>query len=120
MGFSQRLKQLRKLRGFSQEKLKNLANISVSNISRYEDGAIQPSVEKVILLAKVLDTSVEYLMNGIENEDNLDVEVFEMAKKIQKLSKEDKKALSHIIHQMGFKDRLMQNHNFSEEDLKGV
>ncbi|MBQ9730526.1 MAG: helix-turn-helix transcriptional regulator [Bacilli bacterium] len=67
--FSHQLKEIRKDRNMSQKQLGDLIGVSKVSISNYENGMQYPTLEKLILLAKVLDCSLDYLL-GIDY-DNL-------------------------------------------------
>ena len=69
MNLGERIKQCRKSRGLTQDKLSELLNISVMSVRRWEWGERKPDISIIPKLASVLNTSVEYLM-GI-NETNM-------------------------------------------------
>ena len=64
MDFADRLKELRKRKGISQGDLAELIEVHFTQVSRYERGETKPNAEAMTKLAKALDTSVDYLMNG--------------------------------------------------------
>ncbi|MDQ0272708.1 helix-turn-helix domain-containing protein [Cytobacillus purgationiresistens] len=66
---SQRLKEIRKQRGLTQDALAQKVNTKKTTISNYETGYSTPSNEMLVDLAKVLNTSVDYLL-GISNTEN--------------------------------------------------
>lgn len=53
--FGKSLKKLREKNGFSQEELANIADVSLSQISRIERGVINPTICTVRELAKALN-----------------------------------------------------------------
>ncbi len=63
MGLGNKLKEYRKLKGYSQEKLAELAAISKMSIRRYETNERQPSLETLNKIAMVLDADVWELYN---------------------------------------------------------
>ena len=67
MDFSNRLHQLRKEKGLTQQQLADLIGKSKTAISNYESGRIEPSIEELIKLSKVLNCSLDYLIIGTEN-----------------------------------------------------
>lgn len=69
MNLAERIKQCRKIRGLTQDKLSELLNISVMSVRRWEWGERKPDISIIPKLASVLNTTVEYLM-GI-NETNI-------------------------------------------------
>ncbi|MCE7993464.1 MAG: helix-turn-helix domain-containing protein [Roseivirga sp.] len=54
---------LRKNKGYSQERLAEEAGVSIRTVQRIESGATSPTGHTLALLAGVLDTSVENLIN---------------------------------------------------------
>ena len=58
------LRKLRKQAGLSQAKLASLIGIEVSALSRYERGAVMPSIGMASRIAKALDISIDKLLNG--------------------------------------------------------
>ena len=58
MTFPERLKTLRDDKGFTQQQLAEVLNITISSVSRYENGSRQPSIEVLIRMADVLNVSI--------------------------------------------------------------
>lgn len=58
----ERLKQLRRERGWSQADLAAKVAADAGQISRYENGRMTPSAEAIARLAEVLDVSADYLL----------------------------------------------------------
>ena len=71
--FAQRVKSLRQEKGFSQKELGDLVGVSKVSIFNYENSLQLPSVEILVLLAKALNCSVDYLLgvNSDFEEDNV-------------------------------------------------
>lgn len=67
-GLSERLKELRRQRGYSQKAVSDLIHVVPSAIAAYETGERTPSVEKLISLAKLYHVSVDYLL-GLEKSE---------------------------------------------------
>ncbi len=61
--FGNKIKELRKLKGFSQEKLANLAEIDRTYLPTIEKGERNVSIEVVEKLAKALDVKVKDLFD---------------------------------------------------------
>jgi transcriptional regulator with XRE-family HTH domain len=99
--FADRLKELRKKRNLSQGKLAELINVHFAQVSRYERGETKPNAEAMTKLATVLDTTVDYLMNGTTNDiiENvgLDKEIINRFKQIQNLKMDDKKTVLSLL-----------------------
>lgn len=52
--FGNHLRNIRKLKGISQEELANLADVELSQISRIERGVINTSISQILQIAKAL------------------------------------------------------------------
>ena len=59
--FGLRLKRLRKRKKLSQTELAKKIGVTKSTIYRYESNTLSPSLDKAILLAQLLDTTLDYL-----------------------------------------------------------
>ena len=62
MSFAERLKQIRKEKGLSQEDLAELLDVSRQAVSKWEQGAGYPEVEKLLVLSNRLNISLDSLM----------------------------------------------------------
>lgn len=64
MSFAENLKQIRKERDISQEELAELLTVSRQAVSKWEQGAGYPEMEKMILLSEKLNVSLDELVFG--------------------------------------------------------
>ena len=64
MSFAENLKQIRKEKGFSQEELAEIMNVSRQAVSKWEQGIGYPEVEKLLLLSSKLNISLDSLMSA--------------------------------------------------------
>jgi len=64
MGIGKHLKKLRKENGLSYRQLAEKVNISHTNISLYEKGEMNPSLDNVISLSKFFNVPIEYFIAG--------------------------------------------------------
>lgn len=62
MAFAENLRQLRKVKGISQEELAEALDVSRQAVSKWEQGIGYPEVEKLLLLSKLLHVSLDHLM----------------------------------------------------------
>jgi transcriptional regulator with XRE-family HTH domain len=67
MEFNNRLYQLRKQKGLSQEELASRLNVSRQTVSKWEIGDSAPDMEKLIAMSELFDVSLDYLMLGKED-----------------------------------------------------
>jgi transcriptional regulator with XRE-family HTH domain len=62
MALGERIREVRKERGWSQAELGEKVGTDSQHISRYENGRITPSVDALVRLAAALDVSTDYLL----------------------------------------------------------
>lgn len=81
----ERIKELRKELGKSQEKLSEVLKTSQSNYSKYEKGKIEMSLEQVKIMCEYYNISADYLLgltdekqNYIKNKYNFDYGTFKI------------------------------------------
>ncbi|EJF48330.1 transcription regulator [Enterococcus sp. C1] len=65
--FGEKLKAIRKLKRLTQQQLAHRLNVSKGTVSAYEQGLSHPSIETLVRICEVLDTSSDYLL-GISDE----------------------------------------------------
>ena len=68
MNIGERITQLRKEKDISQAELAKRLEVSRQAVSKWEQGTSSPDTNKLIQLAKILDTEVEYLATGTKPE----------------------------------------------------
>lgn len=68
MNIGQRITVLRKEKNISQTELAGLLNVSRQAVSKWEQGQSSPDTNKLIQLAEILGTEVEYLATGTHPE----------------------------------------------------
>lgn len=64
MSIGERITELRKKRNISQAELSRAMDVSRQAVSKWENDQTSPDTIKLIQLAEVLDTEVEYLATG--------------------------------------------------------
>lgn len=67
MELNKNIYNLRKEKGFSQEYMAEQINVSRQTISNWELGETSPNPEQLLLLSKVLETSVDNLLGNDMN-----------------------------------------------------
>ena len=72
MTINEKLVQLRKSKGWSQEDLAEKLSVSRQTISRWENGTALPDAENLLQLSHLYDVSSDYLLNDdYEGDDDL-------------------------------------------------
>jgi len=66
MLFKERLRELRTASPYTQKDIAQKLNISVSAYQYYEAGKNEPNIEKLIILADMFGTSIDYLVGHSE------------------------------------------------------
>lgn len=69
MSLAQKIVQIRKAKGYSQEELANKANISLRTLQRIEKGQSEPRGHTLRAIAEELNVPVEELMDFTKKED---------------------------------------------------
>lgn len=69
MKIADRIQSLRKSRGLSQEELAEKIGVSRQAVSKWESGQSIPDIEKIISLSNYFETTTDYLLKGIEPEE---------------------------------------------------
>ena len=65
------LREVRKKKGYNQQKVAMALNISREALSYYETGKRNPDIEMLVALSKYFNKSIDYLVTGREFvEDN--------------------------------------------------
>ncbi|MBQ7409889.1 MAG: helix-turn-helix domain-containing protein [Clostridia bacterium] len=95
MKFNERLLDLRKKNGWSQEELGEKLDVSRQTISKWESGQTTPELEKLRNLAKLFNISVDELINEDEpvEENNIEKDEFLNTEKISKKKRSKIKTL---------------------------
>ncbi len=98
--FPEKLKHLRKNRGWSQGQLAKKIGADPNRISRYERGVIWPTLELIVRIAAAFEVSLDYLLrnekgmivNKISNQDLL-----KRVETINQLPEDDQKILIAVL-----------------------
>lgn len=101
MKLQNKLKALRKERGWSQAKLAEKVGVHAVHISKLERGHYQPSIDLLKKMAQVFEVTTDYLLN--DEEDNFspvmvgDKSLAERIRLIDSLDTDERYALLKII-----------------------
>ena len=89
MNISERLQELRKKEGYSQEQVAEMLGLSRQAISKWESGQGKPEIDNIIKLTEIYHVSADYILLGTEK-------VSVPAPEKKKLRHEYKKAIGII------------------------
>lgn len=83
--FPERLKELRKEKGFTQKELAELVGFSYQNLQKYEKGIAKPLNKNLIKISDIFDVSVSYLLG--ETDVRKASSIYEMYEQLTELRK---------------------------------
>jgi transcriptional regulator with XRE-family HTH domain len=96
-----RIAELRKAKNLSQQDLADTIKISRAQMNRYENQAVQPPADVLNKLAKVLDTTVDYIINGATEAKAKaqlkDSKVLEQFKEVDSLPDTEKNVVLKVV-----------------------
>ena len=91
-----RIRELRRKRGLTQEKLAELAEISAPSISKIESGIYHPSEENIERMAKILDVEI-YELYKFDKTSNAEITKDKINSLINKANNEQLKLILKIV-----------------------
>lgn len=126
--FGDRLKELRKSKKLTQVQVSKMIDVQQGTYSRWENGTLEPNLEAVVKLAKLFDTTTDYLL-GKTIYSTLDVVSHPITridlKKLKEFNKTELDDLKFSIVMNGIKnhftlpkylDNLVSENNLDEEE----
>jgi transcriptional regulator with XRE-family HTH domain len=96
MAFPERLTQLRKERGLTQQGLADLATVHLTQIQRYEAGSAQPTLDAIKRLAVALAASTDWLLFE-ENERGPDEELKLQFEAVRQFDEHDRRTAIDVL-----------------------
>lgn len=88
------LKELRKQKGMTQERLAEYLNVSGRTVSRWETGSNMPDLDILIQLADYYDVDIRELLDGERKSEKMNKEVEETILKVADYSNNEKQRLA--------------------------
>ena len=121
MSFKENLKEAMYCKNLTTVQLAALTNINSGTISSYlKTKNSMPPVDKALKLAKALDVSVDFLVNGfdsktessIQQKSPFSIEVFKIAQKMDGLDKDELAVITNMIDFINKKKNIHQYSTF--------
>ncbi|QMU66183.1 MAG: helix-turn-helix domain-containing protein [Flavobacteriaceae bacterium] len=107
-----RLLETRKQRKLSQQQVADIAGVHFTNVGKYERAEAMPSADVLNRVAKALEVSPDFLLNGTiqdKAKNNIqDTELLLQFEKIEKLSDKKKTLVKEFIDAFILKANLQQ------------
>lgn len=69
MNIADRIQNLRKMKGISQEELAGKMGVSRQAVSKWESEQSYPDLEKIVLMSEYFGVTTDYILKGIETEE---------------------------------------------------
>jgi len=92
-----KIKNFRKQKGYTQEKLSEILNIDISGLSKIENGKSFPSVETVCKLMETLKIPPQELFDFINYKTKKDLKDEIFVEKMKQLSAKDKEKMLKFL-----------------------
>lgn len=109
---SDRLLDARKSKGVSQQELAKQAKVHFTNVGKYERGEANPSADVLNRIAKALEISPDYLLNGTLSDKAVnalkDDELLIQFQKVEQLPEGKKKLVKEFLDAFIFKATVQQ------------
>lgn len=72
MNIADRIQNLRKVKGISQEELADKMGVSRQAVSKWESEQSVPDIDKIIIMSEYFDVTTDYILKGIESPKQAD------------------------------------------------
>lgn len=97
MIISEKIMELRKQNGWSQEELASLIGVSRQSVSKWESGSSIPDMEKILKLSEIFCVSTDYLLkDNLEQEEKYIVDPMEKNIEQRQISMEEADAFMEL------------------------
>ena len=90
-----RLQQLRKAKGLSQEELANILGLSRQAISKWERAETSPDTDNLICLARLYNISIDKLLDTSESTEEIKERIVQ--ERINEISSKNEETINHIL-----------------------
>lgn len=101
MTLGEKIRQLRKEKGFSQSFLQKRSGVNAKLLSKYETGRIIPTADTLKKIAEGLEISADYLLFDNVPKNGLsplkDLELFEMFKEVEDMDQENRNMIKNLV-----------------------
>lgn len=100
MALSEKIKQVRQSKGWTQAELALKLNIQQKQVSFYESATFNPSADVLIKLAEVFDVSLDYLALDSEQKESVkirDREILRLAEAIDNFDENAKSTAKEML-----------------------
>ena len=92
-GIGKRIQNRRKQKGYTQEQLAEMMNVSIQMVSNLERGNKAIRIDNLINLSQILDISTDYILTGKETTDDIQA----LTARITQLPGRDRKMVEMLV-----------------------
>jgi len=110
-----RIKQLRKDKNWTQKELAKQVGTSPAQLNKYESGLNTPPLDRLALLAEVLNISVDFLIGG-QHSDDLPIHNKRLIQRLQSIEEFDSEEREVVIKVL---DAMIAKHKM-ESTIKSM
>lgn len=111
MSFRENLRFIMDSKGIQTKELSKMTGISENTVKSYlKTDSAEPKISKVVLIAKALDVSLEFLITGLQNNNAKENSILEykIIDNVKRLSpKEQKNILALIISMLSENENIL-------------
>ena len=112
MTLGEKIRELRKERGFSQSLLEKHSGVNAKLLSKYETGRIIPTADTLKRIAEGLQISADYLLFDNVPKRGLsplkDLELFELFVEVENMEAENKSMIKNLINAVIVKNKVQE------------
>ena len=106
--FGLRIKALRKQKKWTQKELATKIDVRSPQLNKYECGLHAPPIEKLVKMAEIFDTTVDYLLTGDRADEKPlhNLRLLERFKAMEDFAAQDREAVLTLIDALIVKARV--------------
>ena len=103
-----RVKELRKQRSWTQKELSEKLGIRFGQLNKYESGLHTPPVDKLVQLAEIFGTTIDFLLTGDRSEQRPlhNMRLVERLQALEEFQADDQETVIKLIDAMIVKNRV--------------
>lgn len=106
--FGKRIKYFRQKRHLTQKEMAAKLEVALSQYNKYEYGLHFPPIEKLVLLADLFDTTIDYLITGSRSDGGAlnNTRFLKRFKELEGFDADDQEAMIKILDAMIMKNKV--------------
>lgn len=107
-GLGLRIKELRKQHKWTQKELAAKLDMQFAQLNKYEGGLHAPPLDKIVELAEIFDTTVDYLLTGNRSDERPlhNLRLLERFKELEEVNAGDQETVIKLIDAMIVKNKV--------------